>query len=379
MGKGYRIEVKDGDPQEALCGFLRILLERDEIAAVMTPLRLPVGTAVMPTLVADAINLDRAEPLSPAFPLNAARLLSRLSRAEAGGKVAVVVRPCELRAFTELTKLHQGAREDLLVVGLDCPGAVENRVFSKAAEEDEGGDLSLRFTREALKGEERPAGLDLAPACRVCEHVTADAADVLIGLHGLDVDKEIWITSGTESGEEVLSEMGLSGASEPESRPARIQALVDERTARRDEMFEKTHQATSTVEGLTAYLASCVNCYNCRVACPVCYCRECVFTTDVFDHEPRQYLNWARRKGAVKMPTDTVFYHLTRMAHMALACVGCGQCSNACPNDIPVMELFRTMAHRAQESFDYEAGRNPEEAPPLAVFQENELTEVVGL
>jgi formate dehydrogenase subunit beta len=79
------------------------------------------------------------------------------------------------------------------------------------------------------------------------------------------------------------------------------------------------------------------------------------------------------------MPTDTVFYHITRMAHMSLSCVGCGQCSNACPNDIPVMELFRSMAHQVQASFDYEAGRNPEEAPPLAVFKEDELGEVVGL
>ena len=65
---------------------------------------------------------------------------------------------------------------------------------------------------------------------------------------------------------------------------------------------------------------------HCRVACPVCYCKECVFLTNVFEHDPDQYLRWAKRKGMVKMPTDTVFYHITRMVHMSTACVGCGQC-----------------------------------------------------
>jgi formate dehydrogenase subunit beta len=147
----------------------------------------------------------------------------------------------------------------------------------------------------------------------------------------------------------------------------------------RDEMFNKTRQATDSVEKMTAYFASCVNCYNCRVACPVCYCKECVFVTDVFNHDPAQYLRWASRKGVIKMPTDTAFYHITRMAHMSTACVGCGQCSNACPNDIPVMELFRTIAQDTQKAFDYEPGRSIEDDPPLSVFREDEFAEVVGI
>ncbi len=64
---------------------------------------------------------------------------------------------------------------------------------------------------------------------------------------------------------------------------------------------------------------------------------------------------------------------------MSTACVGCGQCSNACPNDIPVMELFRTVAQGTQQAFDYEAGRSLAEDPPLSVFREEEFPEVVGI
>jgi formate dehydrogenase subunit beta len=144
-------------------------------------------------------------------------------------------------------------------------------------------------------------------------------------------------------------------------------------------MIADTRAAVDSLEKLTEYLAGCVNCYNCRVACPVCYCKECVFVTDVFNHLPSQYLQWARRKKMIKMPTDTVFYHLTRLAHMSTACVGCGQCSNACPNEIPVMEMFRTIAGRTQKAFEYEAGRDVEEKPPLSEFREKEFSDVVGI
>ena len=78
------------------------------------------------------------------------------------------------------------------------------------------------------------------------------------------------------------------------------------------------------------------------------------------------------------MPTDTLFYHLTRMMHMSTLCVGCGQCSSACPNDIPLYELFTTVAEGAQGVFGYVPGKDPQEAQPLADFREDELVEVTG-
>jgi formate dehydrogenase subunit beta len=222
-------------------------------------------------------------------------------------------------------------------------------------------------------------GIDLAPACKACEFPVAAGADLIIGLYGMDVDNQILIQSQTEVGQDLLTQLNLAKIKAPAARQGAVDDVVKKCTAYRDEMFASTREATDSVEKISAYFATCVNCYNCRVACPVCYCKECVFVTDVFNHEPSQYLRWARRKGIIKMPTDTVFYHMTRLAHMSTACVGCGQCSNACPNDIPVMELFRTIAQDTQRAFDYEAGRSVEEDPPMSVFREDEFPEVVGI
>lgn len=41
--------------------------------------------------------------------------------------------------------------------------------------------------------------------------------------------------------------------------------------------------------------------------------------------------------------------------------------------------LFRTIAHKTQKIFDYEAGRSLDEKPPLSEFREDEFKEVVGI
>lgn len=379
MMKTAGIDVKDRDLLGALREFLKSILQSGGVDAILAPWRLPMKSMVMPTLIADPERLDRADPLSPAFPMNAAKIVGRLTRKASGGGIAAVMRPCEIRAFIELVKLNQGRVEDLVIIGIDCLGAYRNRDYFNWVGEDVE-EASKKFIAGVLSGDGASMdGVDLAPACRVCETPTPEGADIAVGLYGVDMAGPIPVEARTDKGEELLSKLGLPGAEEPPARKKAVDDLKARRAASRDDMFEETRGVVDNLEKLTSYVANCVNCYNCRVACPVCYCRECVFVTDVFDHEPSQYLRWADHKGAVKMPTDTVFYHITRLAHMSTACVGCGQCSNACPNDIPVMELFRTVAWKTQRAFDYEAGRSLEEKPPLTEFREEEFEEVVGM
>jgi len=311
--------------------------------------------------------------------LDTAKVVSKLSRKPVGGTIAVVLRPCEIRAFIELVKLKQGRLEELVILGIDCLGAFRNADYLRLVGGD-GSLTSLDFCRSALAGKTATdEGIDIAPACRACEYPVAEGADVVIGLLGVDVDDHLLLQSQSEKGSDLLSRLDLPAAPTEKNREQVIANLVARHSAYRDEMFSATGQAVQDLERLTTYLAGCVNCYNCRVACPVCYCKECVFVTDVFNHDPSQYLRWASRKGIIKMPTDTLFYHITRLAHMSTACVGCGQCSNACPNDIPVMELFRTVALGTQQAFEYEAGRSLEQEPPMSTFREDEFPEVVGI
>jgi formate dehydrogenase subunit beta len=331
---------------------------------------------VMPTLVTAPDQLEGADPLAPCFPMNAARIASRLARKPMGAKWAAVLRPCEIRALLELVKLKQARMEEVILISVDCLGAYQNKVYLHVAGADPGA-ATRDFVRKELAGESREP--DLAPACRICEFPVPPQSDIHIGILGSDENGPLPVEARSEAGRQLIDASGLEPFETPAARQAALDALVAQRVSRRDEMFARTEAAIGSTDKAAAYFANCINCYNCRVACPVCYCKECVFVTDVFNHEPSQYLQWAGRQGVLKMPTDTLFYHLTRLAHMSTACVGCGQCSNACPNEISVMEVFRTVARYTQQAFDYEAGRNLEEAPPLSVFKEAEFPEVVGI
>ena len=378
MAKTAKIEVKEEGLIASMQGFFKTLLEKGDINGLLVPQRLPGKNAVMPALIADPEKINGSDPLAPVFPMNAAKVVSKLTRKPLHGKVAVVLRPCEIRAFVELVKLKQARTEDVVLVGLDCLGAYSNVDYLRFAGED-GNGSTQQFVQNVLSGKTGAGdGVDISPACKACDHPIPENADLLIGLLGVDTNDQLLLKANTSQGEAILDNLKFPEAKEPEGRKKAIDALVAQRAAYRDQMFAETSEATADMEKLTSYLSECINCYNCRVACPVCYCKECVFVTDVFEHEPSQYLQWANRKGAVKMPTDTVFYHITRLAHMSTACIGCGQCSNACPNNIPVMEIFRTIAYYTQTAFDYEAGVSLDDEPPLSVFREDEFQEVVA-
>ena len=379
MAKTAKIDVENGDLLSSLREFFRTILELGDINAILVPQKLPMKNMVMPTLVSDPAHLEGVDPLAPVFPMNAAKLVSKLTRKPFGGKIVAVLRPCEIRAFIELIKLKQGNMDEVVLLGVDCMGAYKNADYFRFVGEDVSGS-TRRFCESVLSGKGTAMeAVELAPACKACEYPIPENADILLGLFGVDTNRQILVQARSRIGEDLMNQLKLPETTEPSKRAAAVESIIAERTVYRDRMFDETRDATDSLEKLTTYLANCVNCFNCRVACPVCYCKECVFVTDVFDHEPSQYLKWANKKGLIKMPTDTVFYHITRIAHMSTACIGCGQCSNACPNDISVMELFRTASYRTQKAFEYEPGRSIEDDPPLSVFREEELTDIVGV
>ncbi|MFW6080311.1 MAG: 4Fe-4S dicluster domain-containing protein [Desulfosalsimonas sp.] len=379
MPQTIDIEIEKIGLAQALEGFLARLLESGSVDAILVQQHRAEGSMIMPVLLRNPEQLCGIQPLSPAFALNSARLVSRLTKGDPGGAIAAVLRPCEIRAFIELVKLNQGRTGNLTIIGTDCPGALQNSELFTFMEKHGQGAADAFIDSSFPENGEYADCPELAPACRTCIRPTPEGADLEVGLFGLLPGDRIQVYSRTPRGEEILEAIGAEPAEPHPGRKDAIESLVSRRTKARREMAEKTSSETDTLEKLEQYFSRCINCYNCRTACPVCYCRQCVFETDACEHEPAKYMKWAGRKGGLKMPEDTLFYHLTRMAHMSTACVGCGQCSNVCPSGIAVSELFVSVGEKTQAAFDYVAGRSIDEPPPLSVFFEDEFSDVVGI
>lgn len=363
------IAIENTAPETAQA-LLKTLLERGIVEALLLPWQLPAGDSVAPTLVTDPARLDGAALWAPVMPINAARAVANLTATGNKPKLGAVLRPCEIRALVELVKLEQASLDNALIIGVDCPGAYTVVDYAQMARDgfDPAADLLAQAAGAAMTPVE---GRQFREGCRICERPVPEGEHVAVtlGLFGAGEGQLL-----IQARDDVAETLGLKEAGEPPARRQAIEKLVAERTQARDAAYAEFRDRVGSVEGLLAEFSTCIRCHNCMINCPICYCKECIFRTATFDHESDLYYRWADRKGAVRMLPDTTLFHLTRLNHMVTSCVGCGACTDACPSDIPVATIFRTVGQKTQALFDYTPGLSLTDEIPLTVFRENELT-----
>ena len=374
MGEWSKLAEGKGELNKKIGNFFKKMLDKNVVDSVLVPARQP-EKGVMQTLISEPVGCDAVDPFAPVVPLNSAKLVSNLTNVPSGRPLAAVMRSCEVRALLELVKLKQANLDDLVLIGIDSLGRFENKDFLELAR---AGMTTEEFLDYMLggKGPEREMP-ELASACKICEYPVSENVDIRLCVIGPG-PQDVYVEWVTDTGKAVRDKLGMETVEAPAGREEKVKELIKERTEKRDATLAEYEETISDIKQLEEHLAGCVNCYNCRVACPVCYCKECVFVTDTFRHPGDKYMGWADKHGFFRMPSDTLLYHMTRMLHMSALCVGCGQCSSACPNGIQLAELFRSVGKRTQSRFDYLPGRDIEEPQPLSVFFEDEFTEVTG-
>lgn len=370
------LPVENGDTLKTLQGFFKSILESKTVEALLLPMRTPTGT-ITPALVVDPAALAAADPLAPVMPVNSATLAGKLSAREPRPKTGVVLRSCEARALVELTKMQQANLADLVIISIDCAGTVSVPDYVRM--NGEGADLWGKFFQQASSSPDTPPE-DLRQACKMCEQPVFEPrpeTDISIHLFGYDSSQKI----GLALPDELAQNLGFQPAEPASGCAAVIDKLVAARIAARDAAFAATRlqlegKGDGRAPGIQAVFAACIRCHNCMNVCPICYCKTCVFKSHIFDHDPDQYVKWAQAKGAVRMPADTMLFHLTRLNHMGLSCVGCGMCTEACPSELPVGTVFRLIGQKVQATFEYLPGRSLDEPLPLVTFKADEWTEV---
>ena len=375
MAKQAVLKVSEGRTEEAIIGFLKTLLAKGVVEAVVIPKGLPSEDGFVQTLIRDPEKLSGVCVLSPTIPVQSSKIASHLTIKNLGKKVAAVLKACEIRAIVELTKFLQVKSDNLYLIGIDCPGTFEVPDYAKMSQEGEGGE---GLTKRLLKGMEKGEtplidGYTFRTACQMCEYPVPQA-DIVLKLFGYPTDQEIGVEIGERLEKEIEGKGVLSFSENgPSLRNEVLNRIIAERMKKRNALFEEFKGMVKDLQSFLDRFSTCIRCHNCMVACPICYCKECVFRTAVFEHEGDQFLRWADRKGGIRMPTDTLIFHLIRMSHMVTSCIGCGLCDSACPSRLPVATLFRSVGDRIQKMFQYVPGRDVKETPPVATFKEEEL------
>ena len=163
-----------------------------------------------------------------------------------GGKVLVLLKPCDTYSFNQLLTEHRIARENVYVLGVGCEGMcdidrIREKGFKGITGVDENAD-GKTLTVHTLYGDGEVAIDDvLVNKCEFCKGKAHMIFDELIS------DNE---------------DEGPRG-----DRFAGVRELEALTPAERFAFWQ-------------AELSKCIRCNACRNACPACSCRKCVFDND---------------------------------------------------------------------------------------------------
>jgi len=116
----------------------------------------------------------------------------------------------------------------------------------------------------------------------------------------------------------------------------------------------------------TAEFDRCLKCYACRQVCPMCYCERCLADKNrpqAIDTSPHRQGNFA--------------WHLSRAIHLAGRCVGCDECTRACPAAIDLRLLNLSLARAAETKFGYRAGMDPAAEPLVGAYSLTDKEEFI--
>jgi coenzyme F420-reducing hydrogenase delta subunit/ferredoxin len=119
-------------------------------------------------------------------------------------------------------------------------------------------------------------------------------------------------------------------------------------------------EAATPTERMEYWLSQfdrCIRCYACRQACPLCNCPVCLYERDDS--------TWVGMGISVN---EKRTFHLGRAYHLAGRCVGCDQCEQACPMDIPISLLNQRLVQEVEKSFGYRAGMQAVPSPVVTML-----------
>ncbi|MFZ5831906.1 MAG: hypothetical protein ACOY3P_17610 [Planctomycetota bacterium] len=328
--RGDDVSAVAGTPQtlvEELRAVCRRLLAEGEVGAVVGYGRVRPGAPACAVFLTHPDECGQLVWDEGCF----ANLCAYLKKKEVrgAGKIALVVKGCDARSLVVLEKESQIDRGQIVAVGVACGGVGEPRL----------------------------------PKCAACDVNLPQGVDIVVGECGDNRSVPLLGTSSAVSGAETLllrssgirSNLGLAGeaAGNGHSRYTDLEAFLARSPEERMAFWREE-------------LSRCVKCYACRQVCPMCYCERCIVDKNrpqVIDTSPSPKGNFA--------------WHITRAFHLAGRCVGCDECTRACPVGIDLRLLNLSLAQAAEKSFGYRAGADPAAEPVIGGYSTGDREEFI--
>lgn len=243
-------------------------------------------------------------------------------------KIAVVAKGCDSRNIVTHILENKIKREQLVIIGVPCRGMIDKRKVAKIAKNEV---LSADESDNALSIKTAGGDMPFAKAdnlqanCRVCRHRNPVIYDEIVA--------------------------------EPVAEQTDVDQFADVRAI---EAMTSEERWTYT----ETLISSCIRCYACRNACPLCYCPTCF----VDESKPQ----WV---GKSQDFIDIWTFHFLRAYHCAGRCTDCGACERACPVGINMRTFTKKLNKDCFDLYGWEAGMSMDTRPALDVYKVNDPEE----
>lgn len=315
--KTHWILKTEGNPRLAVQHFLYDLWPYADLEGMLVQLD-PAGASIpAPTLVEDPMQLLVANPFLPMVTVNAGGLAARLASRKPPARIGAVLRSCEARAFFALARQHSFARDQWLVIGVDCLGSFPLEDYTwrlhRAGVVDRFTGNELRFARQGGISVDR-----YRQACQACTSIIVSEADVWIELLGLPIKQVILVTAANQA---LTERLHLAEITDEQANPEllaqreRVLARVSQRRMRSQQssLQSLAPDLPADASSLMDYLEACMPCQECLNVCP--FCDGDIPTTNA------DQIRWLS------------------------SCVSCGMCEEACPRHLPLTAIHTLIHH----------------------------------
>lgn len=277
-------------------------------------------------------------------------------------KVGLFARPCDMRALVELHKRRQVNLDNLITIGIEEYGQIEQKSLKKFFTDkkiDPAKITAVRITspegvRMEIDGKTQEfsfdASLQICRNCANCRNKLVRNADIKASF----LSGDVILTPMTRKGLDVMERASASNVLEYSESSFDGESLLREMEAKgkAKQLEEIAEFRKKTPEQKMAALGACTACGICIRACPVCFCVDCILMN---------------KRKAKKI--DQYTFQLSRIAHVADTCVQCGKCDSNCPKNLPLNIYFNDIAMQLEQQHDYVSGRSITEVAPRASLE----------
>lgn len=354
------LHIRNDDAVRTFQDFLTAWWTRLELDAMLAPVEIPNVNAVSPRVISNPHELSHVNPFAPLMVSNTACMIQDFVKENPNRHLAVILRPCELRAVVELQKRRrvryqpltpEAGNKCLITIGVDCPGTFSRETYTEHATNFQEDAEMLRVD-VAYGRQESYIPYEVRSTCQMCDSPGPFCADLTVGTIGIAPQGELLVIARDEQIDSLLrldeSTDGLATEWQVSSREMMVGKLVDKRTEKRDALMKSLK--IEDLSSLMAIFARCTLCADCLDACPL------------YDGELAGMLG----VGEARQNGRSFLYELVRVSRWLSSCSGCGMCRESCAQNVPLNQMITVMSHRIQNELHYRPG-DPAQPLPWTV------------